>query len=75
MGKSKALMERWSSKWHWVARVEAYTDHLFRQIDIEQQRRAKREIVTRDETLAELSDIVRADPDAVQKPCYSDKCE
>ncbi len=73
LGKSKALMERWSSQWSWVARVEAYTDHLFRQADLEQQRRARGKIVTRDETLEELSGIVRADPDEVQKLRYSDK--
>jgi hypothetical protein len=73
LGKSKALMERWSSQWKWVARVEAYTNHLFHQADLEQQREIKRKIVTRDETLEELSAIVRADPDEVQKLRYSDK--
>jgi len=47
LGKSKALMERWSSRWNWVARVEAYTNHLFRQADLEQQRELRRKIVTR----------------------------
>lgn len=73
LGKSKALMERWSSQWKWVKRVEAYTNHLFRQADLEQQREVKRRIVTSNETLEELSAIVRADPDEVQKLRYSDK--
>ena len=45
LGKSKAMMERWSSRWSWVARVEAYTDHMFRQVDLEQQRQVRGKIV------------------------------
>jgi hypothetical protein len=66
-------VERWSSQRNWVARVKAHTDHLCRQADIEQQREVKRKIVTRDETLEELSAIVRADPDEVPKLRYGDK--
>jgi hypothetical protein len=73
LGKSKALMERWSSQWKWVARVKAYTDHMMHEADLEQQRRARRKIVTSNETLEELSAIVRADPDGVPKLRYSDK--
>lgn len=73
LGKSKALMERWSSQWNWVKRVEAHTNHLCRQADLEQQREVKRRIVTSNETLEELSAIVRADPDEVEKLRYSDK--
>ena len=73
LGKSKALMERWSSQWNWVARVEAYTDHMVRQGDLEQERQVKGKIVTREETLEELSTIVRADPAEVPKLRYSDK--
>lgn len=73
LGKSKAMMERWSSRWSWVARVEAYTDHLFRQADLEQQRQVRRKIVTPDEILEELSAIVRSNPDEVPKLRYSDK--
>ena len=73
VGRELGIMERWSSRWSWVKRVEAYTDHLFRQAYIEQQRRAKREIVSRDETLEELSGIVRGDPNEIPKLRYSDK--
>ena len=75
LGKSKALMERWSSQWNWVARVEAYTDHLFRQADLEQQRELRGKIVTRDETMEELSAIVRADPEQVPKLRYGEKVQ
>lgn len=34
LGKSEGLIERWSARWAWVARVRAYDAHL------EQQRRA-----------------------------------
>src|SRR4051812_23513801 len=34
LGKSVALLERWSARWAWVARAAAYDDHL------DQQRRA-----------------------------------
>lgn len=71
-GKCKA-MERWSSQWRWVSRVEAYTEYLCREADLEHKGQAKRKIVSRDETLGELSAIVRADPEEVQKLRYSDK--
>jgi hypothetical protein len=73
LGKSKAMMERWSSQWKWVARVKAYSNHMTHEADLEQQRQARRKIVTSNETLEELSAIVRADPDEVQKLRYSDK--
>ena len=66
-------MERWSSRWSWVARVQAYTDHMFRQADVEQQRELRGKIVTREETLEVLTTIVRADPAEVPKLRYSDK--
>ncbi|MCX4266510.1 MAG: hypothetical protein OSJ64_06880 [Firmicutes bacterium] len=31
LGKSKALMERWSSQWHWQERVLAYDNDLQKQ--------------------------------------------
>src|SRR5215211_2179667 len=66
-------MERWSSQRNWVKRVEAHTNHLMHEADLEQQRRARRKIVTSTETLEELSAVVRSDPDDVQKLRYSDK--
>ena len=73
LGKSTALMERWSSRWSWVARVEAYTDHMYRQVDVEHQRELRDKIVSREETLEELSEMVRSNPDEVPKLRYSDK--
>lgn len=73
LGKSKALMERWSSQWSWVSRVEAYTDHMLRQADLEQERELRGKIVTPHEILEELSGIVRSNPDEVPKLRYSDK--
>lgn len=32
LGKSKALMERWSSRWHWGVRVDAWDDEMDRQV-------------------------------------------
>lgn len=31
LGKSKALMERWSTRFHWVDRAASFDDHLARQ--------------------------------------------
>lgn len=33
LGKSKTLMDRWSSRWRWVSRVEAYEQHAARDAD------------------------------------------
>lgn len=60
--KSKALMERWSSRWKWVRRVEAYTDFMVRKADSLTVRKLK-PIATWLETLAEVSEIAMANPD------------
>ncbi len=35
LGKSKALMERWSVRWQWVVRSDAWDDELDRQTRVE----------------------------------------
>jgi hypothetical protein len=48
LGKSKALIDGWSSRWHWVARSDAYLEHLD-----EQQRQL------REENIRQLHDLER----------------
>ena len=48
-------------------------DHMFRQVDLEQQRELRGKFVTREETLEVLTTIVRADPAEVPKLSFGDK--
>lgn len=63
LGKSQALMERWSSRWQWVERAKAYDMHLDAiRVAAREQAVAKqaRRIMTADEVKAELTDIAEA---------------
>jgi hypothetical protein len=41
LGKHKVLLQRWSSRWQWVLRVEAWDDHLDQGARRENEKRVK----------------------------------
>jgi hypothetical protein len=45
LGKNKALISRWSAKWRWVARVDAWDHEVQRREDEEMLREAERKAV------------------------------
>lgn len=63
LGKSQALMERWSSKYDWVKRAREFDTHIDSiRVAAREQSVAKqaRKIMTADEVRAELTDIAEA---------------
>lgn len=41
LGKSKTLMDRWSARWGWASRVEAYDVYMERQLRLESEEERK----------------------------------
>lgn len=76
LGKSKAICERWSSRWGWVERVEAYDGHMdqVRQVareeaaQAEEQKWAERQAQQREEEWDLRQEFVKLLRDMLRKP-------